>query len=79
MVFLRRAQGAAEGGEWPDLSDAALAANVSDWLEPVLMFKTSLGEVSIDELETALAPLLPSAAVTLLMASVGSGAESSKP
>src|SRR4029077_18415277 len=49
VAFLRRA----EGDEWPDLSDAALAASVTRWLEPVLMFKTSLVDVSIDELDTA--------------------------
>ncbi len=55
VMFLRDA----EGEEWPDLSEAALAANVSDWLEPALMLKTSLGELSIDELEAALSPLVP--------------------
>ena len=32
VMFLRRA----EGDEWPDLSDAALAASVDDWLAPAL-------------------------------------------
>ena len=38
VMFLRRA----EGDEWPDLSDAALAATVTEWLEPMLLFKTAL-------------------------------------
>ena len=50
VMFLRRA----EGDEWPDLSDAALAATVHDWLEPMLAFKTALDEISIDEFDTAL-------------------------
>src|SRR5262249_59359498 len=37
IIFLR----AAEGDEWPDLSDAALAATLADWLAPVLQAKTS--------------------------------------
>ena len=37
VMFLRRS----EGDEWPDLSDAALAADV-DWLVPALAGKTAL-------------------------------------
>jgi ATP-dependent helicase HrpB len=55
IAFLRHA----EGDEWPDLSDAALAASAAEWLEPVLQFKTALSEISSDELETALSILLP--------------------
>jgi ATP-dependent helicase HrpB len=55
VMFLRRA----EGAEWPDLSDAALATTVSDWLEPILLFKTSLVDVQPDELDTAFSVLLP--------------------
>jgi ATP-dependent helicase HrpB len=54
-MFLRRT----EGVEWPDLSDAALAATATDWLAPILLFKTSLDEINIAELETALSALLP--------------------
>ena len=35
--------GRAEGEEWPDLSDAGLAARTDDWLVPPLDGKTSLG------------------------------------
>jgi ATP-dependent helicase HrpB len=54
IMFLR----AAEGGEWPDLSDAALAADV-DGLASMLAGKTSLAELSADEFGTALAARLP--------------------
>ena len=47
------------GNDWPDLSDAALAASVQDWLEPILMFKTALDQISIDEFDTALTALVP--------------------
>jgi ATP-dependent helicase HrpB len=55
IVFLRRA----EGDEWPDLSDAALAASLEDWLGPVLEFKTAVDDIHPDELDTALSELLP--------------------
>ena len=55
VVFLRRH----EGDEWPDLSDAALTATVDEWLEPILLFKTSLDDISIDELDNAVTTLLP--------------------
>jgi len=55
MMFLRRA----EGEEWPDLSDAALAASVDKWLTPALINKTTLAELSSDELTSALQNLLP--------------------
>jgi ATP-dependent helicase HrpB len=45
--------------EWPDLSDAALTATVDHWLEPILMFKTALDQVHIDEFTNALEVLLP--------------------
>ena len=41
-MFLRKA----EGDSWPDLSDAALAADGENWLVPVLYDKTSLKELS---------------------------------
>jgi ATP-dependent helicase HrpB len=54
IAFLR----AAEGEEWPDLSDAALAATPGEWLASMLMFKISLDQISIDELTVALEALL---------------------
>jgi ATP-dependent helicase HrpB len=54
VMFLRRA----EGDEWLDLSDAALAANV-DWLLPLLGDKTALSDISAEELSTALQELIP--------------------
>jgi ATP-dependent helicase HrpB len=55
VMFLRRA----EGDEWPDLSDAALAATAADWLAPALAGKTALGELASDDLARALQGLLP--------------------
>jgi ATP-dependent helicase HrpB len=54
LMFLRQA----EGDEWPDLSDASLAANINRWLSPFLRSKTALTDISSDELETALKALL---------------------
>jgi ATP-dependent helicase HrpB len=55
VMFLRQA----EGDEWPDLSDAGLAAGAGDWLSPMLLFKTALADISVDELDTAVNVLLP--------------------
>jgi ATP-dependent helicase HrpB len=55
VMFLR----ASEGEEWPDLSDAALAQTVDIWLTPVLTAKTALGDITADELNTAVRALLP--------------------
>ncbi|MBN9314984.1 MAG: ATP-dependent helicase HrpB [Devosia sp.] len=52
--FLR----AAEGEDWPDLSDAGLAASV-DWLVPSIVGKTALGEITAEDLAGALEGLLP--------------------
>ena len=42
VMFLRRA----EGDEWPDLSDAALAASAAEWLAPLLDGKTALSQIA---------------------------------
>ncbi len=55
VTFLR----ASEGDEWPDLSDAALAQTVTEWLTPILPFKTALADITVDEFDTALRALLP--------------------
>lgn len=55
VAFLR----AAEGEEWPDLSDAALTATLDDWLAPFLAGKRALGEIGADDLGNALNALLP--------------------
>ena len=49
----------AKASEWPDLSDAALAQTASAWLAPALAAKTALGEITADELNTAVRALLP--------------------
>jgi ATP-dependent helicase HrpB len=55
VQFLRRA----EGAEWPDLSDAGLAAAAEAWLAPLLAGKTSLAALTAAEFEQALHALLP--------------------
>jgi len=55
VMFLR----ASEGEEWPDLSDSALAQTVNTWLAPALAAKTALGDITADELNTAVRALLP--------------------
>jgi ATP-dependent helicase HrpB len=55
VMFLLKA----EGDEWPDLSDAALAASVGEWLEPILQFKTSLDEITPDELIEVFSQVVP--------------------
>jgi ATP-dependent helicase HrpB len=55
VQFLRRA----EGAEWPDVSDAALAATAEAWLAPLLAGKTSIDGLNASEFEHALHDLLP--------------------
>jgi ATP-dependent helicase HrpB len=55
VMFLRRT----EGEDWPDLSDAALAAGAAEWLAPMLVSKTSLAELPAEELTAALEARLP--------------------
>jgi ATP-dependent helicase HrpB len=49
------------GGEdkWPDLTDAALAKSVAEWLAPFLAGKTKLAEIGANDLGGALDTLLP--------------------
>src|SRR5947199_244069 len=53
--FLRRH----EGEEWPDLSDAGLAATAADWLAPALDGKTALAELESETLSEAMHSMLP--------------------
>ena len=55
VMFLR----ASEGEQWPDLSDTALAQTATAWLAPALAAKTALGDITADELNTAVRALLP--------------------
>ena len=55
VMFLRRA----EGLEWPDLSDEALARTAADWLAPFLVDKTALAQIGADDLSSALDALIP--------------------
>jgi ATP-dependent helicase HrpB len=55
VKFLR----AAEGDEWPDLSDAALSQSAASWLAPFLTSQTALSQITADDLAAALDALLP--------------------
>ena len=55
VMFLR----GAEGEDWPDLSDEALASGIADWLAPALVGKRGLSDLSGSELRSALEELLP--------------------
>ncbi len=55
VSFLRRS----EGGEWPDLSDAALAARADEWLLPLADGKAALSDIGADELADAVMALVP--------------------
>ena len=55
VLFLR----GAEGDEWPDLSDAALAAGAAEWLAPLLADKAALAALTAAEFESALQNTLP--------------------
>ena len=49
----------ASGGDWPDLSDAALLAKLDDWLVPLLSGLRSLAALKPDALDAALRGLIP--------------------
>ena len=55
VMFLRHA----EGDEWPDLSDEALAASVEEWLAPHLVGRTGLSDIGPDTLSEAMRSLVP--------------------
>jgi len=55
VMFLRRA----EGDEWPNLTDEALAHAAVEWLAPFLSGKTALAQVGTDDLAAALDALIP--------------------
>jgi ATP-dependent helicase HrpB len=55
VMFLRHS----EAGDWPDLSDTALAASAEQWLTPALAGKTALAELCADRFAAALGELLP--------------------
>jgi len=47
------------GGDWPDLSDAALLDRLDEWLTPLLHGRRSLAELKADALDGALRALIP--------------------
>ncbi len=55
LAFLARH----EPGDWPDLAASALSKNIDPWLTPFLIGKTSLAEITADDLAAALSLLLP--------------------
>lgn len=57
VAFLRRAEGA--DSDFPDLGDAALADNAAQWLAPFIEGRASLADITADDLNAALAHLLP--------------------
>ncbi len=60
VMFLRQSQPEGAGrDDWPDLSDAALAADGAPWLAAHLDGVTSLAALGADRLETALKALVP--------------------
>jgi len=59
VMFLRKADAGTSDPIWPDLSDAALAAQIENWLVPALYDKTALKDFSAAELSEALQTLLP--------------------
>jgi ATP-dependent helicase HrpB len=56
VAFLRRAEGEED---WPDLSDAALAPRAAEWLAPFIIGRASLSAIASEDLDAALAALLP--------------------
>ncbi len=58
-AFVRKALPEAERAVWPDLSEAALAATVTQWLAPFLVGATRLADIGADHLGNALDALLP--------------------
>ncbi len=57
VAFLRAA--AAEPGDWPDLSDAALTGTIADWLAPFIADCTRLAAIDAGHLGQALDTLIP--------------------
>ena len=55
VMFLRNA----EGENWPDLSDDALAQGAGEWLAPFVGGKTAPSQIGADDLSGALDALLP--------------------
>ena len=53
--FMRRH----EGDAWPDLSETYLTDTVAEWLAPALAGRTSLAQISADDLARALHALVP--------------------
>jgi ATP-dependent helicase HrpB len=59
VMFLRKAEADPANSSWPDLSDDGLAAQAEAWLLPALYDKTSLKDLSAQDLSDAMRTLLP--------------------
>jgi ATP-dependent helicase HrpB len=60
VMFLRRQEGKDSlGDEWPQLSDAGLAATAAGWLASALDGKTALADLGAENLSEALHAMLP--------------------
>jgi ATP-dependent helicase HrpB len=59
LGFLRQAAPETGPKIWPDLSDAALAADIQTWLAPFLARKTKLSDLDAEDLQSALDALIP--------------------
>jgi ATP-dependent helicase HrpB len=55
--FLCQAEG--QGTAWPDLSDHVLESGVENWLAPFIISRTSLSEITQEDLTNALGHFLP--------------------
>jgi len=55
VAFLRRR----DAETWPDLSDAALLARLTDWLEPLLVGRSALSQLGDGALTDAIRTLVP--------------------
>jgi ATP-dependent helicase HrpB len=56
IAFLRRAE---NDESWPDVSDAALTDMMVEWLAPFIVGRTGLPEITSEDMDAALATLLP--------------------
>jgi ATP-dependent helicase HrpB len=59
VQFVRQAHAGDVDNPWPDLGDPALAASPEEWLAPFIEGRASLAAITPDDLDSALAALLP--------------------
>jgi ATP-dependent helicase HrpB len=59
LIERARFMRAHEGEAWPDLSEAKLGGSVREWLAPAIIGRTSLAQITADDLAAAMHTLLP--------------------